>query len=57
MKTAHARALLVLLSEAIDRADILGKDEIDLAHQLQQFDDDARAELEAAIKRAEGGAA
>ena len=54
MKVEVARALVAALCNAIDKAELVGKDECDLTSEIQALDDRARAELEAAIKRAEG---
>lgn len=54
MKVETARILVAALLEAIDKAEAVGRNECSLTEQLQALDDAARAELEAAIKRAEG---
>lgn len=49
MQIDAAKALLIALSKAIDEAEQNNRATVDLRPQLQQLDDQARAELQAAI--------
>lgn len=49
MQIDAAKALSVALSQAIAEAEQNNRDTVDLLPQLQQLDDQARAELQAAI--------
>lgn len=54
MNIETAKMLAGVLFAAIEEAEKAGSEEVKLGDQLQALDDAARAELEAAIKRAEG---
>lgn len=54
MNIETAKSLVGLLMGAIEKAEHLGKDQVDLGAELEAADDAARTELEAAIKRVEG---
>lgn len=55
MNIETAKMLAGVLFAAIEEAEKSGNEEIALGDRLQALDDSARAELEAAIKKAEGG--
>lgn len=52
MKVAEAQVIIKAMQAAVDEAIAAGADEIELTSHLQALDDAARAELDAAIKRA-----
>lgn len=54
MKLEHAKVLLAALSAAVADAEQAGSDEVQLQSALQAADDQARAELQAAIDAARG---
>lgn len=57
MKVATARAIASALNTAADRAEKNGDADISALIELRALADEARAELDAAIKAAEGQAA
>jgi len=56
MNVQEARALASAINQAADRAEALGMHEVALGDELRAADDKARAELEAAIARAQARA-
>lgn len=55
MNLDQAKALQAALSAAIAAAEQEGRDQVELGSELQSLDDQARAELAAAVARAKGG--